>query len=292
MHDAFNLSWKLNLVVRGLASATLLSTYEHERRKVAQDLIEFDYGHANAFAAGDPKLLAENFAKNIRFISGVGAEYSHNLINLRSPPGASEYGCQPGALRPGCLLVPAKVSRYVDANPVNLQLDIPMLGQFRLFFFTPNVKTSSAFLEHVSSEVSSQRTVLGRATALAASSYATLPPPTTEADMYIQPARYTPVSKLFTYALVTTMAKARFEISDLPPLLRESRWTCYLDNLMRMPSCTEKWLGTLAESDVQLVVVRPDGYVGAMGRWKSHQVGSEVEAVGWLDSYFGAFLKA
>lgn len=60
---------------------------------------------------------------------------------------------------------------------------------------------------------------------------------------------------------------------------------------MRMPSCTEKWLGPLMESEVAIVNVRPDGYVGSIGRWKSHQMGSEVEAVKWLDSYYGAFLK-
>ena len=53
MHDTFNLSWKLNLAIRGLAKPSLLETYEDERRKIAQDLITFDYEHANAFAAGD-----------------------------------------------------------------------------------------------------------------------------------------------------------------------------------------------------------------------------------------------
>ena len=49
MHDSFNLAWKLNLAVRGLAKPSLLETYEHERRKIALDLINFDYEHANAF---------------------------------------------------------------------------------------------------------------------------------------------------------------------------------------------------------------------------------------------------
>ena len=48
---------------RGLAKPSLLATYEDERRKIAQDLIRFDYEHANAFSAGDEKALAENFAQ-------------------------------------------------------------------------------------------------------------------------------------------------------------------------------------------------------------------------------------
>lgn len=81
MHDAFNLSWKLNLAIRGLAKPSLLATYEDERRKIAQDLITFDREHANAFAAGNEKALAENFAQNINFISGAGVKYNANVLN-------------------------------------------------------------------------------------------------------------------------------------------------------------------------------------------------------------------
>ncbi len=285
MHDAFNLSWKLNLTIRGLASPVLLTTYEEERRKVAQDLIDFDYGHANAFAAGDPKALAENFTKNIRFISGVGAEYAPSCLTLPEKHPR-------GTLRAGCILVPAKVSRYIDANPVNLQLDIPMLGQFRVIFFTHNVKAASGFLNHVCKEVSSNRTILGRASTAANVSYATENQPSTELDVYIQPQRYTSVSKLFTYSIVTTMAKPRVEIADLPQLLQDSRWTFYLDNMMRMPNCTEKWLGGLSGAEVAIVNVRPDGYVGSIGRWNVLQGGAAEESVRWLDAYYGGFLRA
>lgn len=287
MHDAFNLSWKLNLTIRGLAKPALLETYEQERRKIAKDLIDFDYGHANAFAANDPKLLAENFAKNIRFISGVGAEYSANCLNSID----KNYR---GGLKAGSLLFPAKVTRYIDANPVDLQLDIPMLGQFRVFFFTHNVKKNAQFLAQVCDAVTSPKTVMGRASIAAATSYSELAQPTTELDAFHQPQRYTAVSKVFTYAIVTTMSKPRVEISDLPPALQDSRWTFYLDNMMHMPTCTEKWLGGLGEGEVAIVNVRPDGYVGSIGGWKAaqNQTAAADEAVRWLDAYYGAFLKA
>jgi 2-polyprenyl-6-methoxyphenol hydroxylase-like FAD-dependent oxidoreductase len=97
MHDAFNLSWKLNLSIRALAKPSLLATYEDERRKIAQDLITFDREHANAFAAGDEKALAENFAQNIGFISGAGVKYNANVLN--QPEGVTK-----GQLRAGELL--------------------------------------------------------------------------------------------------------------------------------------------------------------------------------------------
>jgi phenol 2-monooxygenase len=286
MHDAFNLAWKLNLSVRGLATPSLLATYSQERKKIAQDLINFDYEHANAFSAGDPKALADNFARNIRFISGVGAEYAENVLNIPEARGPKE------GLRAGALLLPAKVERYIDANPVDLQLDIPMLGQFRIFFFTPDVKSASSFLETVCEEVTSSRTVLGRASAAAEISYSALAPARTEMDEFIQPQRYIVVSKLVTYAMVTTMEKKKVEIADLPKALRDSRWTFYIDSVMKKQNCTEKWLGEVKEVEVVIVNVRPDGYVGSIGRWDTRKADAGDEAVRWLDGYYGGFLKA
>jgi 2-polyprenyl-6-methoxyphenol hydroxylase-like FAD-dependent oxidoreductase len=40
MQDAYNLAWKLALVIRGRASEALLGSYEHERRAVAADVLE------------------------------------------------------------------------------------------------------------------------------------------------------------------------------------------------------------------------------------------------------------
>lgn len=108
-------------------------------------------------------------------------------------------------------------------------------------------------------------------------------------DIFMQPKRYLAVSKIFTYALVTTMSKPRVEISDLPQVLQDSRWTFYLDNIMH---CTEKWLGALREGDVAIVNMRPDGYVGNIGRWNAVKPGAGEDAVSWLDRYYGQFLKA
>ncbi len=45
MHDAWNIGWKLNLTARGLGKPALLQSYEEERKKVALDLVNFDYEH-------------------------------------------------------------------------------------------------------------------------------------------------------------------------------------------------------------------------------------------------------
>ena len=47
--DAYNLTWKLALVMKGLANANLLDTYESERKLIATQLINVDAKFAKAF---------------------------------------------------------------------------------------------------------------------------------------------------------------------------------------------------------------------------------------------------
>ncbi|OAX79150.1 hypothetical protein ACJ72_06535, partial [Emergomyces africanus] len=292
MHDSFNLAWKLNLVARDLAPRSLLATYEEERKKIAQDLINFDAAHVTAFSEGD-EALARNFDENIRFISGVGAEYSPNILNQMGsaplPTGSSEH-----RLKPGALLTPAQVSRYVDANPVDIQLDIPPLSQFTVYIFAPTLGSIRKALDSLCKNIKGQDSLLSRATARANQSYSASPRPVTLMDDYDQLERYTPLSQLFTYSLVTRTAKSDVEITALPPLIQASRWTFYLDDVMPGGGCTEKWLGDVTDDEIVIVNVRPDGYVGSIGRWGN--VGADAENVGrkmmeWLDEYYGTFLK-
>ena len=242
MHDSFNLAWKINLVSRGLASPGLLSTYEEERRKIARDLINFDAGHCQAFAQGEAA-LAKNFDDNIRFISGVGAEYSSGTLTRSSPESSST------SLRSGALVLPARVTRYIDANPVDIQLDIPMLGQFRLYLFAPDVQTSLPFLTMLCQH--RDGSPLGRVALQADASYQNTPRGLSEADAFAQHQRYTPVSQVLTYALVTQSPRSSFEIADLPEALQKSRWSLYLDGGERhtvQPSGWGLWDGTRLES--------------------------------------------
>lgn len=198
MHDSWNLAWKLNLAVRGLAKPVLLESYEEERRKIALDLVNFDYEHANQIAGGDAVALAQNFRTNVRFISGIGAEYSDSVLNrVENRP------LMMGDARPGCLLPPAKVTRYIDSNPVDIQLDIPMIGQFRIYLLVWDVQQSSPFLETFCRALASSDSFVSQLSAAASASYAAQPPVRSPEDVYQRPERYTVVSHLFTFALIS-----------------------------------------------------------------------------------------
>lgn len=200
MHDSWNLSWKLNLAIRGLGKSVLLESYEDERRKIALDLVNFDYEHANQIAGGDAIALAENFRTNVRFISGIGAEYGENAIN-QAPVGPNQYVM--GDAKPGCLLPPAKVTRYLDSNPVDIQLDIPMLGQFRIYLLMWDVQQSGPFLETFCQAIAAPGSFISQLSAAASTSYAKRPRAPDPEDVYLRPERYTAVSHLFTFALIS-----------------------------------------------------------------------------------------
>ncbi|KAF2682320.1 FAD monooxygenase-like protein [Lentithecium fluviatile CBS 122367] len=289
MHDSWNLAWKLNFAVRNLSKPALMETYQQERKKIAEDLINFDYEHANAFAAGDPKALAANFAKNVAFISGYGVSYEPNVLNVQSS------GYHRGHLTPGFLLPPAMVTRFIDANPVDIQTDIPALGQFRIYFFTKDVHAALPFLDTLCAAHQSTSSYVGRMTMAGNASYTTQPPLAAPHDQFVCPERYTPVSGIFTYALVTDMDRRNIELEDLPQVLRESRWTFYLDDVpekdTRGQTCMEKWLDGLDDREVVVVNVRPDGYVGTVRRWSDGSRESGASAVRWLDRYYEQFMR-
>lgn len=295
LHDSWNLAWKLNLAVRGLCNpAVLLGSYEAERQKIARDLVAFDFEHANEMSRGDPAALAENFRKNVRFISGVGVEYGENELNVLPD---SDFA---GGAKPGCTLPPGKVSRYIDANPVDVQLDIPVLGQFRIYMFVPDVVDlrQSVFLGGLCLAIAEEDSLMSRLSATASKSYLERPRVPSTGDIFTRPERYTAVSQLFAFALITSTPKPNFEISDLPPILSRSPWTIYLDDVPDLDTqgstCTDKYLGPLANNEVVIMNVRPDGYVGSMKKWNLEGVEDPLEmgkeAAAWLDGYFGRFL--
>lgn len=221
LHDSWNLAWKLNLAIRGLAKpSVLLESYSWERQKIARDLVAFDFKHAQEMSRGNPAALFDNFRKNVRFISGVGCEYAPNPLNLvpqgfdgddkdtkngMEDAGAGVPGLPQLGARPGCTLTPGKVSRYIDANPVDIQLDIPVLGQFRLYFFIPDILSApaAAFLVSLCGAIAEPESLMSRLSAAAGKSYLERPRVPSKEDIFKRPERYIAVSQLFAFALIS-----------------------------------------------------------------------------------------
>jgi hypothetical protein len=181
------------------------------------------------------------------------------------------------------LQLPARVTRYIDANPVDIELDIPILGQFKIYIFVPNICPSTRILGALCGHIES---AFSNTTLSANRSYEKHPRGSSASDEFQQHQRYTTVSEVFSLALVTKSSTSDFEIEQLPEMLQKSRWTLYLDNC-QSPGCTERWFGDLEEDMVGIAIVRPDGYIGAIDKWESARVDTAGE---WLSAYFSSFM--
>jgi 2-polyprenyl-6-methoxyphenol hydroxylase-like FAD-dependent oxidoreductase len=83
MQDTYNLGWKLGAVINGTADRAILKTYQSERRRIAQDLIDFDHRFSRLFSGRPAKDVMdeeginmtefkEAFLKSNLFASGLG----------------------------------------------------------------------------------------------------------------------------------------------------------------------------------------------------------------------------
>ncbi|KIX93745.1 uncharacterized protein Z520_10651 [Fonsecaea multimorphosa CBS 102226] len=97
VHDSFNLTWKLAGVLKGWYHASILETYNGERRPIAQQLIDLDKTFSKLISgtvppelvvargglAMDPNvLLAKVLEDNIQFTIGLGIGYGKNALNV------------------------------------------------------------------------------------------------------------------------------------------------------------------------------------------------------------------
>ncbi|KAJ2973378.1 hypothetical protein NUW58_g8950 [Xylaria curta] len=165
--DAQNLAWKIHAVEAGLAERSLLTTYEPERREVAENLLSFDNKYAKLFSQRLPAAtevqaasrhtngnsedneFIKTFKEACEFTSGYGVAYGPNALNWSpSHPAQSQLINPKGIrLRTGRIMANADVTRVVDANIVHLEQEIPWNGSFRIYIFA--VQPTQPILHHL-----------------------------------------------------------------------------------------------------------------------------------------------
>jgi hypothetical protein len=304
--DALNLAWKIHHVEAGFTQRSILSTYESERKHVAEELLAFDAKYAALFSARQPSSSEVNaaattsaaasspesesefvktFKENCEFTSGYGVAYAGNVFNWTVAHSAQHpLILSPGhgtALRPGRVLPPASVTRVADANIIHLEHAVPLNGAFRLFIFAGRLPPPSgpggpkrALADLAAGLARGPRSLLGRSG---------LEPPDAARPPLL--------------ALATVLAARRAAVADalllgaaVPPLLARDRARVYADDVpdARVPGAAAAAHAKMGVdvADGAVVVVRPDGYVGCVVRLA--EGGGTTEA---LEQYFGAFVE-
>jgi phenol 2-monooxygenase (NADPH) len=184
MHDSYNLGWKLGSVInKVMPRRAILSTYESERRPIAQQLIDFDSRFAHMFSGRPAKSLADQagismhefkstFEKGNAFTSGISVQYSSSLIvaaedaklsgtrqqqelhgvragsELRIEDASATINC----LRVGMRLPSHQVVRQCDAKPFQLGDLLASDGSWRLLVFCGDLAG-----EHINSQARTRK---------------------------------------------------------------------------------------------------------------------------------------
>ncbi|KAI0137167.1 FAD binding domain-containing protein [Xylariales sp. AK1849] len=296
--DALNLAWKIHAVEGGLADRALLTTYEPERKAVAESLLDFDNKYAKLFSQrppaadtvqaaseqtdtqgdGDENDFIKTFKESCEFTSGYGVAYGPNSLNWSPEHSAKSPLIHPegSKLRTGRIMINANVTRVVDANVVHLEQEIPLNGSFRIYVFAGEPSTTSRALKDFAKNLANKRSFYG--------AYQR-----SDIDSVSHHNSLNPHSLFFTICTVFSAPRSSIEISrDVPDLLARYRDLVYADDRWdrRVPDAKGAAHAKMGidEQKGGVVVVRPDGYVGV--------VASLVEGSGTVDAlneYFSAF---
>ncbi|KAG2075534.1 hypothetical protein BDR04DRAFT_1228533 [Suillus decipiens] len=266
MNDTHNLAWKLAQVLRGRADISLLKTYELERQKYAQDLIDFDREFSALFS-GKPRtsenqegVTHEQFLSAFMafggFSSGIGVHYMPSVI-----VDTTHQSCAPTIII-GQRMLPQIFVRAADARPIDIQDVLPADTRFKILLFVGLLTPEQlANVRRLAEE---------------------LQLPTSFLQKYGYPAEGNAQS-MFDIIPITAGQKDDVNFLDLPLMFR-SHWSKVLiddtDVTGRLGGGAYKRFG-IDEKAITMVIVRPDGYVGMI---------APSTALESLDKYFGSFL--
>jgi hypothetical protein len=317
--DASNLAWKIHHVETGFASPSIFSTYESERKHVAEELLAFDAKYAALFStrppsagevhaadvtttnAGNPKETSstiqdtenefvKTFKASCEFTSGYGVQYQENILNWNSSsqksqlflsPAVVSLGTLPSTPKPGRILPPSTVTRVIDANVVHLEQEVPMNGAFRIYIFAGSSPRSPSEPNYSALETMSQ-TLTHPSSFLFSMSHRV---------KQSHHNQTTPHSPLFTLLTILPSPRAAISIETLPPLLASYRKHVYADDYwdQRVPTAKASAHAKMgvnhdANQGGVVVVVRPDGYVGCVVK-----LVQDTGTADALNEYFASF---
>ncbi|KAI9798955.1 MAG: hypothetical protein M1833_004308 [Piccolia ochrophora] len=286
IQDTYNLGWKLVECLQWKAHRSLLSTYESERRPVAQDLINFDQTYSKLWGTSlDAKAsqvteeritpLQAMFQRHVEFTTGLTTRYASNLIVWDQAPNDSMTPRNSTVqlaknLVVGMRMPDFQVVNQSDAVPCQIHGLLKFDGHFRILVFAGDVAHAEG--------ASRLRVFSDRWSALASST----------SRMSSQDALLDSHIEVIT---IHAADRAKVEFQDFPDILHpwhEDRgwdyWKIYADGRDIFGNHGEAYTTCGINTACGcIVVVRPDGYIALIG---------SLEDVERINSFFAGLTKA
>ena len=235
MLDAWNLCWKLTLVIRGNADESLLDTYELERRAPFLKALELEDRLDSVYAVGlnDPVASAGfvSFEEASGYASGCGLRYPRSAL-VKEEVRANVQKTS-DSLTPGKRLLPGRLIKHIDGNEVNSLEVLRTNVCFTLVIFAGELLDTPVFrgLSNFLSEEGSPLTLFDAA-----------------GD---RPGERVSV------CLVHTKPHLNMSVPKLPP-----PWPQYADNIFEDVFQVAHRVVGIPAGLGGMCLLRPDGYVG------------------------------
>lgn len=294
-HDALNLAWKIHHVEGGFAKRSLLATYESERKRIAEQLLEFDAKYAALFSQRKPSASEVDVATddpegdskdefveiskaNTEFTTGYGIAYGANELNWTAehPAQSTLFSPRGSKLRTGRIMPTANVTRVADANKVQLEQEIPLNGSFRIFLFAGIPSLTKRAVSDFATNLEKRN-----------SFYSIFQKEDVASVSYHE--RHNPHSNFFSICTIFALPRDDVEFAGpLPAILARYKDHVYADDVWdeRVPDAKASAHAKMGLDHERggVLVVRPDGHVGCVVGLVEGS--ATVDA---LNGYFGAF---
>ncbi|GAN08664.1 phenol 2-monooxygenase [Mucor ambiguus] len=246
--DIFNLIWKIVMVERGQLDRKFLTTYHSERWPVAQNVLDIDRIAAKAAAGHRAADYCDVVEKHRLFTAGYGISYEKNSkddVSLMWAPGGedeaielkSEYHMKPGMRAPNYKVfgfTSGKKMRLFDAIPKNDK--VPQWLSYTLFVLAHDLRSTHEIVAKFLQETSKATTLL---------------PPTN-------------VVVITTSTADQVAAYKGMLDSDRVVIDKLNQAQCHRAFHRRATGSNNHH--SAEDEKIQVVLVRPDGYIGTIIR--------------------------
>lgn len=146
MQDGFNIGWKVALVAAGVANPSILSTYDAERHRLAEMLLDFDRHWSGIFTEGKPAEggpgKTESMIKIVElfedFADGLKAFYGASPLVWK--PASGEGLVEARYLIPGERFLPVKLRKQADGNTLWTTRILESNGRFKIVILAGDVR--------------------------------------------------------------------------------------------------------------------------------------------------------
>ncbi|KAF2753419.1 hypothetical protein EJ05DRAFT_214240 [Pseudovirgaria hyperparasitica] len=159
LQDAYNLSWKICSVIKGILKSSSLASYETERRPVAEELIDVDRETVSFYCsrgAIDRGGLQEFRNKHYRFLSGVAVDYSGSEMISPKHVSLPRFDDEPSTeaceslveerfshICLGQRLPSYRVVKHANAEPTSVGSLLSSNGRWKLLIFTGDLRVEA-----------------------------------------------------------------------------------------------------------------------------------------------------